>query len=57
MEEILYKERRNIMQKRKLLQEKPFENIGKPKDLWKIKKKKKKWVYQTKACVSVRKKS
>ena len=46
-----YKEARNTVQalikdkKRKLLQEKLSENIGKPKELWKIIKK---WVYQTK---------
>ena len=42
MDEILYKEVRNTVQalikgkERKLLQDKPSENIGKPKELWKI---------------------
>ena len=60
-----YKEARNTVQalikdkKRKLLQEQLSENIGKPKELWKIIKK---WVYQTKrlpqqAYASIRKTS
>ena len=45
VDKILYKEARNTVQalikdkKRKLLQEKLSENIGKPKELWKIIKK------------------
>ena len=45
MDEILYEEARNTVQalikdkKRKLLQKKLFENIGKPEELWKIIKK------------------
>ena len=45
VDEILYKEARNNVQalikdrKRKILQEKLPENIGKPKELWKIIKK------------------
>ena len=51
MDEILYKEAKNTVQalikdkKRKVLQDKLSENIGKPKELWKIIKK---CVYQTK---------
>ena len=51
VDKILYKEVWNTVgalikdKKRKLVQEKLSENIGKPKELWKIIKK---WVYQTK---------
>ena len=65
MDKILNKEARNTMEAlirhkiRKLLQEKLSKNIGKPKELWKIKKP---WVYQTQrfqqqAYVSIQKKS
>ena len=44
MDEILYRETRNTVQalikdKKKLLQDKLSENMGKPKELWKIIKK------------------
>ena len=51
MDEILYKEAKNTVQalikdkKRKLLQKKLPENIGKSKELWKMLKN---WVYQIK---------
>ena len=51
MDEILYKEARNAVQalikdkKRKLLQKKLPENIGKSKELWKMLKN---WAYQIK---------
>ena len=65
VDEILHKEARNTVEalikdkKRKLLQEKLSENIGKPKELWKVIKN---WLYQTKrlpqqAYVSIQKKS
>ena len=65
VDEILHKEARNTVEalikdkKRKLLQEKLSENIGKPKELWKVIKN---WLYQTKrlpqqAYASIQKKS